>query len=400
MPTHPNDFQASMEEYKCCVIIPTYNNGKTLGKVLDGVLDYTTDILVVNDGSTDTTREILEQYQQITKIHKSKNAGKGTALRLGFEKALALGYQFAITIDSDGQHFPDDIPRFIQAIQEEPSKKVLLVGARNMGDAIVPRKSSFGNCFSNFWYWVETGIRLQDTQCGYRLYPIKELEALKFYTSKFEFEIEVLVKSAWRGIHVKNIPIKVLYDASERVSHFRPVTDFARISVLNTWLVFVTFFYIKPRNLFRRLKKKGFRRFFYEDFLQDNDSPRKKALSIALGVFIGLCPLWGFHTVIVIFLAILLKLNKVIAFAFSNISLPPFIPFVLYLSLETGTWVTGRELTFSLNDISENFEVVKNLQTYIIGSLTLSVSSAIIFGFLGYFFLALFRNKSIAINNG
>ncbi|MCP4976713.1 MAG: DUF2062 domain-containing protein [Maribacter sp.] len=389
-----------MAQLKCCVIIPTYDNHKTLPRVLDGVLAYTQNIIVVNDGSTDSTSEILKSYQQIEVLHFEKNKGKGIALRNGFKKAMELGFTFAITIDSDGQHFPDDIPVFINALEIEKTKNVLFIGARNMGHSDVPKKSSFGNKFSNFWFWFETGKWLNDTQCGYRLYPLENLNHLNFYTSKFEFEIEVIVKAAWSGTNVKNIPVKVLYDESERVSHFRPFVDFTRISILNTWLVLVTLFYIKPRDLFRRLKKKGFKRFLYEDFLHNDDSPKKKALSIALGVFIGLCPLWGFHTVIVIFLAILFKLNKIIAFAFSNISLPPFIPFVLYASSKVGQFVHGVEYSYSMEEMTENFEVLKHLKTYIIGSLTLSTVSALVFGFLAYIFLTVFDRKKIAVDNG
>ena len=139
-----------MTQLECCVIIPTYNNGRTLKKVLDSVLTYTSAVLVINDGSTDTTLQILADYPSIEQIHLEENKGKGNALKIGFKKAVALGYQFALTIDSDGQHFAEDIPIFINALKEEPSKKVLLIGARNMGHSSVPKKSSFGNKFSNF----------------------------------------------------------------------------------------------------------------------------------------------------------------------------------------------------------------------------------------------------------
>jgi len=389
-----------MQQLKCCVIVPTFNNDRTLKKVLDGVLAHTPNVIVVNDGATDNTTAVLEAYPQLVQIHLEKNSGKGQALRVGFKKALALGYHFAITIDSDGQHFPEDIPVFINALAKEPSKKVLLIGARNMQQSDVPGRSSFGNRFSNFWFWVETGHWLKDTQSGYRLYPLDTLKDMNFYTHKFEFEIEVIVRASWKGITVKNIPIQIRYDDADRVSHFRPILDFARISVLNTWLVIVALVYIKPRDLLRKFKKKGLKRFLYEDLLHNQDSPRKKAFSIALGIFIGLSPLWGFHTVIVIFLALLFKLNKVIAFAASNISFPPFIPFVLYLSLQAGAWITGRELNFSISEIDENFELIRNLQTYIIGSLTLSSLAATVLGFLAYIFLTIFSRKKIAMHNG
>jgi uncharacterized protein (DUF2062 family) len=321
-------------------------------------------------------------------------------LRKGFEIALELGFHFAITIDSDGQHFPDDIPLFINSLSKEASRDVLYIGARNMGQKDVPKKSSFGNKFSNFWFWVETGIKLQDTQSGYRLYPILALKDINFHTKKFEFEIEVIVKAAWIGIEVKNLPIKVTYDITERVSHFRPFTDFSRISLLNTYLVLLTFLYIFPRDLIRKIKKKGVKRFFHEDFLGSNDSHEKKALSIALGVLIGLSPLWGFQTLIVIFLAVLFKLNKAIAFAFSNVSFPPFIPFVLFISLKMGHWILGNEFNFIFGEAGTDFEVIKHLESYIIGSITLSLIGSFTAGICGYIILNIFERKKIALKNG
>tara|TARA_R110002020_G_scaffold180767_1_gene375319 strand:+ start:16013 stop:17206 length:1194 start_codon:yes stop_codon:yes gene_type:complete len=383
---------------KCCVIIPTYNNYKTLQHIIEGVLVYTEDVIVVNDGSTDVTAEVLENFPQIQQINLLQNKGKGNALRQGFKHADSLGYRYAITIDSDGQHFPEDIPVFIEALEVEENKEILLIGARNMTQHGVPKKSSFGNKFSNFWFWVETGIRLQDTQSGFRLYPIFAMKKLKFYTRKFEFEIEAIVKAAWSGIKVKNIPIKIHYELEDRVSHFRPFKDFTRISILNTWFVLVTFLYIKPRNLFRKLKKKGFKRFIMEDLLGSDDSAEKKAFSIALGVLIGLSPLWGFHTVVVIFLALLFNLNKVIAFAFSNVSLPPFIPLILYFSLKLGSWLLGESFVLTVSEIDPSIELVKYLKSYIVGSLVLSVTAAIACGFASYLFLTLFERKKIFDN--
>src|SRR5690606_36463084 len=136
----------------------------------------------------------------------------------------------------------------------------------------------------NFWFWFETGIKLTDTQSGYRAYPLQAIPK-KFYTKKFEFEIEIIVRSAWNGIAVKNVPVKVLYDPAERVSHFRPFKDFTRISILNTVLVFLTFFYIIPRNFFRSFKKKCLTYFLIETIFGITCSPKKKALSFALVFF-------------------------------------------------------------------------------------------------------------------
>lgn len=388
-----------ISDLKVCVLMPTYNNERTLKRVIDGVLQFTEHVIIVNDGSTDSTSKILESYSNLQQIHFTENKGKGQALRAGLKHAESLEYHYVITIDSDGQHFPKDIPVFVDTLEQSENKNLLLIGARNMSDESVPKKSSFGNKFSNFWYWIETGIKLQDTQSGFRLYPVQHFRNLKFYTNKFEFEIEVIVKAAWNGTEVKNIPIHILYDETERVSHFRPFKDFTRISILNTWLVIVTVFYIKPRNLFRKLKKKGFKRFIVEDVLGSNDSPQKKALSVALGIFIGITPLWGLHTLLVLSLAVILKLNKAIAFAFSNVSLPPFIPFVVFASFTLGNYILGQNETLNLSSITTDFEALKHLKTYIIGSFSLAAVAAITAGILSYFVFLIFQKKKVNVTN-
>ena len=373
-----------------CVIVPTYNNHKTLKKVLDSILDFTSNIIIVNDGSTDTTNEILKQYSELTQIHHPQNIGKGRALRNGFRKAIEMHFEYVITIDSDGQHFASDIPNFIAAIQNEPN--ALLIGSRNMTQENVPKKSSFGNKFSNFWFKFETGIVLEDTQSGFRLYPLK-LIPKQFYTNKFEFEIEVIVRSAWKGIVVKNIPIQILYDPAERVSHFRPFKDFTRISILNTVLVLNALLYIKPRDFFRRAKKKGFKKFFLEDILESSDSNFKKSAAIALGIFIGISPFWGFQTVLLFTFAALFRLNKVIAYLASNVSFPPFIPFVIYGSLKMGSYFVSNDAPLILDSSVTLDDIQKNATQYIVGSLILASVLALTFGLISYLLLTAFSSK-------
>ncbi len=386
----------ALASVNACVIIPTYNNAKTLPRVLDGVRRYTSQIIVVNDGSTDTTPDILAQYSGLTVIHLPYNKGKGNALRTGFREAGTKDFDYAITIDSDGQHFPDDIPAFVRDL--EKNGDALLIGDRNMNRAGIPGKSSFGNRFSNFWFRFETGITLSDTQSGFRLYPLKSIQGIRFYTTKFEFEVEVIVKAAWRGIAIRNVPINVLYDPAERVSHFRPFRDFTRISILNTWLVLVTLFYIRPRNYLRAFREKGIKRFFLEDLLHSDDPAWKKAFSVALGVLVGLSPFWGFQTVIVLFLAWVLRLNKLIAFAFSNVSIPPLIPFIIYASIQLGASLVGSPADHAFHwreiDTYRPF-IQQHLTEYVLGSLILATVSAGIFGLVSYFLLT-WRNRNSA----
>lgn len=242
---------------KLCVVIPTYNNAGTLARIISDVEKYTQHVIVVNDGSTDDTAQILQRFPWTQVISYPVNVGKGWALRKAFTYAVSKGYDYAITIDSDGQHFAKDLPAFIEKSARIPD--ALIVGARNMDQENIPGKSSFGHKFSNFWFKVETGINCPDTQSGFRLYPLRLLKDLKFFTWKYEFEIEVLVRAAWKGIPIETVPVSVHYEPKEtRVSHFRPFRDFSRVSVLNTFLVIIAFAYIKPRDFLRALfgKKK------------------------------------------------------------------------------------------------------------------------------------------------
>jgi glycosyltransferase involved in cell wall biosynthesis len=249
--------RAKFDELSACVVIPTYNNAATLAQVITDVAQYTSNIIAVNDGSTDNSEAIARSFPQVQLISYTNNVGKGWALRKAFAYAIQHQYKFAITIDSDGQHFAKDLPAFINKLEEV--KDAIIIGSRNMDQATVPGKSSFGNKFSNFWFKVETGITAPDTQSGFRAYPLELLKDIHFFTKKYEFEIEVLVRAVWKGAKIESIPVTVYYAPKEvRISHFRPFKDFTRISILNTVLVFSTFLYIKPRNFLRILfdKKK------------------------------------------------------------------------------------------------------------------------------------------------
>ena len=227
--------QKRMDALHLCVVVPTYNNQKTLGGVVADILKYTSNIIVVNDGSTDNTAEILKGFSNsICVVSYIPNRGKGYALKSGFDKAERLGYRGAVTLDSDGQHFAAEIERFVGYAEKYPD--ALLLGQRTTeGD--MPPKNSFANKFSNFWFAVQTAYRFKDTQNGFRLYPLTAMKGLRPVSSRYEAELEMLVRSAWKGIKIVPVPTRVYYPpAGERVTHFRPGRDFFRISVLNTVL--------------------------------------------------------------------------------------------------------------------------------------------------------------------
>lgn len=254
MPTRNSDIQKQqLKERGICVIIPTYNNALSIEKVVTETLEQCEDVIVVNDGSTDETAEILSRITGITVIAYENNHGKGYALKKGFRKAKAMGFAYAITLDADGQHYPASIPSFLEANKKYPG--ALIMGSRQMEEAERSRGSRFANKFSNFWFFVQTGKRLADTQTGYRLYPLCKLWGMRWLPNRYEAELGMIVFAAWHGVKLKTIPIHVYYPPKEeRVSHFRPVTDFVRISLLNTVLCLLAVIYGLPLFLWRQLK--------------------------------------------------------------------------------------------------------------------------------------------------
>jgi glycosyltransferase involved in cell wall biosynthesis len=384
---------------KACVIIPTYNNAATIAAVISDVAAYSQDIIVVNDGSTDNTWQVLEQFPAIQKTSYKKNAGKGFALRKGFEAAVANGYAYAITIDSDGQHYAKDLPEFLNRLESE--KNSIIIGERNLNQSNVPGKSSFGNKFSSFWFMVETGIKMQDTQSGYRLYPLLPLRKIHFITRKYEFEIEVLVRAAWRGVTISSMPVSVYYPpAAERVSHFRPLKDTVRISILNTILVLVAFLYIKPRDILRHIfdKEKG-KEYINKHLLQNDQPDHIKSLSVAFGVFMGIIPIWGFQLIAAIFLSIVLRLNKALVIVAANISVPPMIPLIIFLSYKTGAWWMGANaMHFEFTAHIGLDSIRKNFEQYLAGSITLAIIAGLLAGILTFVLLKIFKRRKAMIS--
>ncbi len=383
---------------KCCVIIPTYNNDRTLAKVISDVLAWTDDVIVINDGSTDKTPEILLSFPQIMIIHNTKNSGKGISLRKGFSLAIEKGFRYAITIDSDGQHFAADIPAFIDCVDLNPD--IMIVGARNMKQSGVPGTSSFGHRFSIFWFKVETGLTIEDVQTGYRLYPLHEIKKIKHcYTRKYEFEVEILVRLAWRDVPIASVPVSIYYaPKEERVSHFRKFRDFARVTILNTILVFMAALWLRPLAFVKRLRKKSLREVINEYIMNSEDSNSRISLSLGLGIFMGILPIWGWQMVATFGLAHLLRLNKFVAVAASNISLPPLLPLILYMSYKTGGWVLGIHNASLKYSSGFGFQWIKeNLVQYLLGSLLFGMALALVLGLITYVILSIFRKKAIPV---
>jgi glycosyltransferase involved in cell wall biosynthesis len=386
-------YESRFIEKNACVLIPTYNNAQVLDEVLRNVLKYTNRIIVVCDGATDNTLEILKQFPEIDVAAYEKNQGKGFALRTGMKLALQKGFEYSISMDSDGQHFAEDLILFLDKSDQNP--EAIIVGARNMKDADQPESSGFANRFSNFWFRIETGIKLPDTQSGFRLYPLKKTANRFYFSNKYEFEIEILVRAAWRLIPVTSIPVKVFYPEREkRISHFRPARDFTRISILNTFLVIIMFLYGRPSMFFRKIRRTNFKTFFKERIIDSTETNLKLSISVAFGIFMGILPIWGWQMIAAVSLAYILKLNKPIVIVTANISIPPAIPVIIFLSYYSGAILLGRNLHTVIFDWNLSLEMIqRDFFMYLVGASSLAVVGALVTGALSFAVFSLIRRK-------
>jgi glycosyltransferase involved in cell wall biosynthesis len=225
------------------VIIPVYNHHHQIGEVIRRTIKLGLPIIVVDDGSTDSTGRILDTIDGISILRHSSNQGKGAALLSGFAAAKEKNCNWAITFDGDGQHNPQDAGNLLRAV--DCGERCIVIGKRQgMEDGKnVPWTSRFGRKFSNFWVWAAGGPLVEDSQSGFRLYPIPEVLQLGVEARRYQFEVEILVKARQQGFDTKEAPVQVVYQAKgQRVSHFRPWLDFWRNSSTFCRLIFARIF--------------------------------------------------------------------------------------------------------------------------------------------------------------
>lgn len=239
---------------KFAIVIPAYNEASTIGALIDAVLQYASDVIVVNDASSDATAAEV-QKKPVLLINHEHNRGKAAALMSGFMKARELQMDFIISLDGDGQHDPADIPKFLAARERYPNH--LIVGARIYNREQAPKSRLFFNKFANFWVSWAAGRAIADSQCGFRLYPLAIVEHMNVYQDKnhsFVFESEVLVEASRHGFGVIFVPIRSCYPENRRKSHFRPVYDIVQITRMVAQKLFNWGFY--PLGLVKSLLDK------------------------------------------------------------------------------------------------------------------------------------------------
>lgn len=209
---------------KVCVIIAAYNASETVGGIVAGALKHVSRVIVADDGSTDTTESVVAEAGAEV-IAADRNTGKGNALRTLFQRAMEEGYEAVISIDADGQHDPEEIPQFIAMHTRYPED--IISGSRMHEKEKIPRARYNSMLIARFYISLAANQFLDDTQCGFRLYPLSFIKKMRLMTEKFVTETEVLMKAGDSGLNVRFVNIKTIYGGG---SHFKPITDLFAIT--------------------------------------------------------------------------------------------------------------------------------------------------------------------------
>jgi glycosyltransferase involved in cell wall biosynthesis len=333
------------------IVAATYNNERTLPDILRRIAAHSLPILVINDGSTDSTPQILARFKRefaslAHVIVHPANRGKAAALRTGFEHAARLGFTHAITLDTDGQLKPEQIPQFAELAARCPN--ALIVGWRDVNAPGYPRKSSLGRFVSNTLIRWESGLHVSDSQCGFRVYPLSIIQQLKLRCGRYAMETEVLTRAGWAGVSVRELPVDCIYDVPDgRVSHFRPWRDsvnafgmhfnlmsralmpipIKRLGTARTGLIYRRLLdWFSPRRAIRAMRKSRPQR-------------ARFAAGLATGVFIANLPLYGFHSILSLFTARWMRFHPLSVLAGSHVATFPVGPLLIVGGIALGRWI-------------------------------------------------------------
>lgn len=376
---------------RIAVVVPVYNQPDRLRDVVVRCLAVHPRVLVIDDGSDRDVTSLLVNLPVEVLRHRV-NQGKGAAILMAAHHLRQRGATHMITLDADGQHYPEDLPRFIEAIREHPT--ALIVGVRDFSLAAVPGVSRFGRAFGNFWVWVQTGTQVRDIQSGFRAYPIAALERLSCRARRYAFEVEVVVRGIWAGLKVHQVHIRVHYPKpQQRSSHFHKLYDNVRLTLLNTHLTLRALL-PWPHRQIADLDADASVTVWHplrsiRTLLTERATPRELGLAVALGVFLGAVPLIACHTLVILIASTLLQLNRVAAVAASQFCMPPVVP---ALCIEAGYFMRyGHFLTlkgahhlWDASFLELGHMGLQRLWDWFLGSLVVGTALALVLGLMTY----------------
>jgi uncharacterized protein (DUF2062 family) len=342
-------------EFRPVVVAPTYNNVATLGDILRRIAALGLPVIAVDDGSTDGTTELLANpgIPAATVVTHPRNRGKAAALRSGFAAAAAAGFTHAVTIDTDGQLDPEEIPALLDAARAAPH--ALIVGCRNETADDYPARSRLGRRASNLLVRLESGARVDDSQCGFRVYPLGLLRAVRCRAGRYGFETEIITRAAWAGCPIEHVTVTCRYlPPGQRVSHFRPFLDSLRSARMHVYLLGRAMLPLPrhprwpghnpvasseaapARSHWQRFRDWVNPARAWRDLRQSHVARAEIAAGLSFGVFIANLPVYGFQSILSLYAARRLHLNPLAVLLGSHISTPPIGPLMIAAAIGTG----------------------------------------------------------------
>ncbi len=401
---------------RCVVVVPTYNHAPALSGVLDGLGRLGVPIIVVDDGSSDETSAVIDHWFELhpeaslTQVRHARNRGKADALRSGFAAAETMaGVTHAVTIDSDGQLDPTDIPALVERAAESP--QALILGVRPSRMVNCPRRCEIGRRFASLAAFAQTGRRFSDTQCGLRAYPLSLTREGRARAGRYSFEAEIITRAVWMGLDVIEVPVRCTYSVEgtpKRISHFRPIGDSLRQLMVHARLVFLA---LLPwtRSSPRPKRIAGLRGAVLSlgNWLNPARCIRavrdsqlgtlELATALAFGVWIGTLPFFGLHGAICLYVAWKLNLHPTATVLGSQVSIPP-VGFALAAGsiwlghlLLTGEMIRVGELEFSWRELPRL--AMEWLPAWTVGGVLLGFGLAVITFFMTVVITSLFRGS-------
>lgn len=208
-----------------CAVIPFYNEEKTINEIINRTKPYVDKIIAVNDGSTDDSKLKIKDIQNVIVIDFENNSGKGFALSKGFERAVELGYDTVVTLDSDLQHDPVFIPELLKEIENYD----IVIGNRLNNLSSMPLQRRMSNKITSFLLSLKTGQKIRDSQSGFRAIRLGVLKVVKTRTTGYEAESEQIILAARNGFKIGFVNTPAIYGSEKsKIRPFKTIIGFIR----------------------------------------------------------------------------------------------------------------------------------------------------------------------------
>lgn len=350
------------------IVIPAHNNRSTLAAMAESALATGYDLLVIDDGSDDDSLRAIADLPCRT-LRFEEQRGEAAVLLHGAEQAARLGYDAIVAIAGDGRHNPAEIPLLARAAENHPTP-CLVIGARPLTHDAVHGAGRSGSSLTHFLVRLECGLELPDPANSFRLYPVKELLALKLAPKSSGFAVLSLVKLAWSGVQVISVPVSCRPGGQQT----GPAHTMKETILLHCRLVTRR---LAPWPHHKLVEQEPLREKFYQSIsghplkvlgriCGEHTSPLWLAMAVWLGIFMGALPLLAIHTIAIIYVAHRLHLNKVAAVAASQFCMPPVVP---VLCIQMGYYLRNGELLFDFSWQRWLLEIHQRFWEWLIGSL-------------------------------